>query len=187
MLVKDLIGEAFIGRRKCFISYFAGDREVVERFVERFDGHFIRRSIGVSDDDAFINSDDSNYVMAQIRERFLVDTSITICMLGKCTHSRRYVDWEIKSSLVQGQWEPNGLLGIRLRPDALLPPRFEENWDPSEKKGYAILRDYPASADQLKGWIELAHERRNTHRQYISNPNEMMKYNRQCEVCRETH
>ncbi len=63
----------------------------------------------------FINSTDTDYVMKCIRENYLSDSTVTIVLIGSCTHSRRYVDWEIKSSLRQGQYTtPNGLIGILL-------------------------------------------------------------------------
>ena len=63
--------------------------------------------------------------MNQIREKCLLDSTVTIVLLGKCTHSRRHVDWEIKSSLRQGASAPNGLIGIVLPSQgrgAFLPP-----------------------------------------------------------------
>lgn len=52
--------------------------------------------------------------MRKIREQKLEDSTVTIVLVGSCTHSRRYVDWEVKASLQQGQSLPNGLITINL-------------------------------------------------------------------------
>ena len=58
--------------------------------------------------------------MAEIRRKYLLDSSVTILLIGSCTHSRRYVDWEIKSSLRRGMNVPSGLLAYVL-PSAIPP------------------------------------------------------------------
>jgi hypothetical protein len=82
-------------RRKVFISHYKGDRTEVDEFIERFGNQekvFIPYVLGANDNDDFINSTDPNYVMSQIRKRYLQDTTVTIVLVGSCTHSRRYVD-----------------------------------------------------------------------------------------------
>lgn len=86
-------------RHKCFVSYHHSDQEEVEAFVESFGEEFIAKAVGVSDEDDFIDSDDTDYVMRKIREKYLTDSTVTIVLVGKCTWARRYVDWEIMSSL----------------------------------------------------------------------------------------
>ena len=101
--------------------------------------------------------------MNQIRNKYLEDTTVTIVLIGKCTHSRRYVDWEIKSSLRQGTYTPNGLLGILLPSQgnsAYLPPRFKENWEKGEENCYSRYRSYPTYAKELHEWIEDAYNAR---------------------------
>ena len=58
--------------------------------------------------------------MSEIRRKYLSDSSVTILLVGKCTHSKRYVDWELKTSLRRGSNEPNGLLAYVL-PSAMPP------------------------------------------------------------------
>lgn len=118
-------------RRKCFISYYAGDSLAVEKFITDFKDVFIAKAIGVSSGDDFIDSANSDYVMSKIREKYLGDSTVTICLIGDCTHSRRFIDWELKASLRQGSYTPNGLLGILLPykgDSGILPPRLSENW-----------------------------------------------------------
>jgi hypothetical protein len=178
-------------RRKCFISYYGSDAAEVNNFINDFSDVFIAKVIGVSEGDDFIDSDDSDYVMKRIREKYLGDSTVTICMIGSCTHSRRYIDWELKATLRQGTYTPNGLLGIvlpSLGNSSHLPQRFKDNWNQdNESNGYALYREYPTSKDQLKGWIDSAFERRTTHARYISNSQEMFRYNHKCLVHNATH
>ncbi|MFF2591027.1 TIR domain-containing protein [Peribacillus butanolivorans] len=86
-------------RRKVFISYHKEDQDEVISFIQKFSDDksiFIKRLLSMTDD--IINSNDSKYVMSQIRRKFLQDSTVTLVMIGKCTWARRYVDWEIKSS-----------------------------------------------------------------------------------------
>ncbi len=54
-------------------------------------------------------------VIGQIRTRYIADSTVTMVLVGRCTHSRRHVDWEIRASLRQGDvYTPNGLLGVNL-------------------------------------------------------------------------
>jgi len=186
-------------KRRAFISYFDGDGYWVDQFVKTFGSGgantFIPRGIGITDADDFVHSYDPEYVMSRIREECLEDSSVTIVLVGRCTHSRRYVDWEIKSSLRQaGNEPPNGLLGIIL-PGASIttmlggttlpccPDRLAKNIN----SGYAKWYHYPRSAENLRAWIEDACNARTSRSQVIVNPNEMMKYNARCLVCSQTH
>ena len=180
-------------KRKIFISFHQSDRREADAFIEQWathEGVFVPKVLGASDNDDFINSSDPEYVMGQIRAKYLGDSSVTIVLIGKCTHSRRYVDWEIKSSLRQGNGTPNGLLGIvlpSLGNSAHLPPRFKENWQSGENNCYARYRSAPTSADQLGGWIEDAFSARISRANLINNSADMMKYNAKCDVCGITH
>ena len=101
-------------RRTVFISYYHGDQEAVNKFIRDFSDVFIPKAVGIKDGDFVFNSDNPQYIMRRIREEKLQDSTVTIVLIGRCTHSRRYVDWEIKASLQQGQTLPNGLIGINL-------------------------------------------------------------------------
>ena len=104
-------------KRKVFISSFHNDRVEVDAFIWRwstFEGVFTAKALCTFDNDDFINSTNPEYVMSEIRRKYIGDASVTIVLIGKCTHSRRYVDWEIKASLRQGQSLPNGLLAYVL-------------------------------------------------------------------------
>jgi len=180
-------------KRKVFISFYQGDRAEVETFIDRWaaeEAVFIAKALGALGNDDFIDSGNPAYVMTQIREKYLGDSTVTIVLVGSCTHSRRYVDWEIKSSLRRGTYTPNGLLGIilpSLGESAFLPPRFNDNWDKTEANCYASYRVAPTSASQLGDWIEDAHGARTSQADLIVNHQEMWKYNRECKVHGDTH
>lgn len=180
-------------KRKVFISFHQKDRSEVDSFIELWANKadiFKPKALGVSDNDDFINSTDPEYVIAKIREKYLSDSTVTIVLIGSCTHSRRYVDWEIKSSLRQGSNTPNGLLGIVLPScgnSAHLPQRFKDNWNKDENKCYARYRSYPTTSQQLTDWIEDAFNARTARANLIQNSADMMRYNSKCLVCGVTH
>ncbi len=182
-------------KRKVFISYYGGNKAEADEFVRQWatlQGVFIPKTVGLSGNEKFINSNDTDYVMGEIRRKHLGDSTVTIVLIGKCTHSRRYVDWELKASLRQGLvYTPNGLLGILLssanvNPLPHLPERFGLNFQ-SDERCYARYRYMPTSASELRSWIEDAYQARTTRNDLIQNSADMMKYNSQCRVCEVTH
>lgn len=180
-------------KRKVFITYSHFDELAVNQFINKWayaEGVFVPKALGVRDDDDFINSDDPEYVMARIREKYVGDSSVTIVLIGSCTHSRRYVDWEIKASLRQARdGLPNGLLGILLPPlpRAHLPDRFAKNLRSPDRDGYAPYFYPPSTAQELTSWIENAFRARSTRAQLIVNPQDMMHYNSSCLVHHVSH
>lgn len=175
---------AKMSRRKCFISYHHADEPLVRNFVQTFDHQhdvFIVRRLGEMPDD-LVNSADTDYVMGRIRGDYIKDSTVTIVLAGQCTWGRRYVDWEIQSSLRSGDTiTPNGLLGIKLPTFTKFPDRFELNLKhPNEEDSYAGWIGYPQTLDALERAIDWAFQRRTTHRKYIRNSRDRMGYNRQC-------
>ena len=170
-------------KHRCFVSYNKVNSTAVKDFVEEFSDVFTAKTVGVTDEDDFINSDDNEYVMRRIREKYLSNTTVTIVLIGECTKARKYVDWEIASSLrndpVNGR---SGLLGINMKSFGtrwLAPPRLEDNYDSDDKTGsYALYKTYPSSAQLLRDAIQAAFDRRKTH-----TPNHtgvLFKNNRPC-------
>jgi hypothetical protein len=162
-------------RRTCFISYHQADLPAVDGFIERFGPrNFIKRGITLPDE--VINSGNTDYVLARVRELYIRDSTVTIVLIGRCTWSRRFVDWEIQASLRRSS--PNGLIGVLLdstsRPK--LPPRFQLNRD----SRYARYHYYPPSAATLEAWIADAYQARTTRARHIRNPRERYRYNRRC-------
>ncbi|MBD1582877.1 TIR domain-containing protein [Pseudoalteromonas sp. S16_S37] len=178
-----------MARHKCFISYHKDDEDEVNEFIRNFDHDkdvFITRGIGEEMPGDVINSDDPDYVMKRIRELYLKDSTVTLVMLGKCTWSRKYVDWELQSSLRNGETvTANGLLGIKLpsysKGDGY-PNRLNLNLkqDDSQEDCYARTIDYPKRKDTLTNAIDEAFDRRKTHTKWINNPRDKFKNNRSC-------
>lgn len=69
-----------------FCNYFLPFRKWICNDFARKDGDFD------------FDSNNPEYIMRRIREEKLHDSTVTIVLIGNCTHSRRYVDWEIKAS-----------------------------------------------------------------------------------------
>ena len=172
--------------RKCFISYHHDDQKHVDQFVKTFDeqrGIFIARALGVMDQN-IIDSTDTDYIMRRIREKYLTDSTVTIVLIGRCTWARRYVDWEIASTLRN---DPNnkrsGLVGITLPYMAdqskTLPPRLDDNVK-SGDKGYAKWYKYPTSSSGLAEIIEEAYEARDTKANLIDNIRSLARSNKDC-------
>lgn len=181
-------------KRRVFISHYKEDKTEVEAFINDFcnkQNVFTPYVLGANDNYDFIESDKPDYIMSKIREKYLKDSTVTIVLIGSCTHSRRFVDWEIKSSLRQGtNYTPNGLIGIVLPSQgtsAYLPLRFEENWVSGHKNCYARYWAYPDSAQTLSGWIDDAYNARTSRANLVVNSQDMMKYNSKCKICQVTH
>jgi len=180
-------------KRRVFISHYRGDRGEVDAFITRFagqEGVFTPYVLGANDNDEFINSTNPEYVMTQIRQKYLKDTTVTIVLVGSCTHSRKYVDWELKTSLRQGEYTPNGVMGIILPSQGSscrMPPRLEENWAQGHLDCYARYWVYPSTPQALGEWIEDAYVARTSRAHLINNSQSMMKYNSTCQTHNVTH
>ncbi|RKI09908.1 hypothetical protein D7Y15_22940 [Corallococcus sp. AB030] len=180
-------------KRRVFVSFYGGDEAEVLQFVSRWadrSGVFTPRILHDAYNGVFVDSNDTEYVIGRIRREFIGDSTVTMLLLGKCTHGRRYVDWELKASLRQGAtYSPNGLLAISLpsAPERLyLPERFKKNWA-SDNSKYARWYGPPSSAEQLSGWIEDAYVARTSRADLIENAQDRLLYNRRCRVHDETH
>ena len=175
-------------RHKVFVSYHHEDQEEVDAFIETFDTErdvFISRGVGIDFEDDIINSDNTDYVMRRIRELYLQDSTVTIVLIGKCTWARKYVDWELQSSLRSGATvTPNGLLGIKLPSfdsNNVYPDRLNKNLkEEGQDDCYARCIKYPTRKDTLATYIEDAFKARSTRINLINNPRDRFTYNRSC-------
>ena len=170
-------------KHRCFVSYNKDNSIAVKNFVEEFSDVFTAMTVGITDEDDFINSEDREYVMRRIREKYLSNTTVTIVLIGECTKARKYVDWEIASSLrndpINGR---SGLLGINMKSvgnRALAPPRLNDNYDKEDKaRSYALYQTYPSTAQTLRNAIQTAFDQRKTHAPV--NTRTLFKNNRPC-------
>ncbi len=123
-------------RRKVFVSYHhGGDQAYYDEFSRFFHDQY--EAVRDSSLERIIQSDNTDYVMQQIREQYITGTSCTVILIGAQSHERKYLDWEIKATLDKG----HGLVGIVLPTHAknpageiIVPDRFLDNC----KSGYAI-------------------------------------------------
>lgn len=173
-------------RRKCFVSYHADDVNEVTTFIASFGEVFIPKVIGVSDSDPFVDSENTDYILDRIREKYLTDSTITIVLVGKCTWARKYVDWEVYSSLRNDKNNRrSGLIAIELpsRAGGRLPARVDDNVQRDSRGndiGYGRFYVYPPSATALRRWIEDAFAARTERSYLIDNSRARRRTNAAC-------
>jgi MTH538 TIR-like domain (DUF1863) len=72
-------------KRNVFISSFHNDRAEVDAFIYHWSTLqkvFAPKAICTFDNDDFINSNNPEYVMSEIRRKYIGDASVTIVLLG---------------------------------------------------------------------------------------------------------
>lgn len=172
-------------RHKCFIAYHRADIDAVTMFVDTFADVFIPRVIGVSDSDLFkdpVNSEDEAYIKAQIGAKYLSDSSVTILFAGRCAWSRRYIDWELSSTMrddpVNGR---SGLMAITPSDKSVnkLPARFSDNYV-HNAASYAKFYYFPTSESALRTEIEDAFQARTTRAELINNTRALARLDVPC-------
>jgi hypothetical protein len=172
-------------RHKCFVSYRVTDIDEVERFLDDFGTEFIPRSVGVTEEDDFIQSDDDDYIKRRIREEYLTDSTVTIVLLGSCTWSRKFIDWEISSSLRDDtKNRRSGLLAFPLpsmENSARLPDRIRDNWvEADESSSYALYRAYPTTTPALRRAIDKAFDARTAKTSLVDNSRALATFDSLC-------
>lgn len=82
-----------------------------------------------------VDSDNKQYISSKIREQ-IKGTSVTVVLIGEETADSDWISDEVKWSLEKDP--PNGILGIRISPDAPIPDALNEcgaeivDWDASK-------------------------------------------------------
>lgn len=181
---KSLQASAYT-RHHCFLSYHKSDIDEVATFVERFGDAFFPHVIGVSDSDPIVESDDSAYIMQRIREKYLRSTTVTIVLIGRCTWARRYIDWEISSTLRNDRLNRrSGLMAVTLPSisqyiDRKVPARLQDNIL-NVNQGYARWWQYPRSSEQLRQRIDVVHGYRASRAHLIENRRARKKHSSPC-------
>lgn len=172
-------------RHKCFVSYHVDDVDEVTAFLDEFGSEFIARSVGVTQDDDFVDSTDPEYIKRRIREVYLTDSTVTIVLAGRCTWARKFVDWEISSSLRDDSVNKrSGLLAMPLpsmNNASVLPARIKDNWvqnDPASS--YAVYASYPTYASVLRARIEGAFAARTAKSDLVNNSQSLRQTNAAC-------
>jgi len=100
-----------IPKHKVFISYHhANDQSYKEGLVNS--DIFIDASVDTGDIDDSLSD---QAIRQKIRDEYLKDSSVTIVIVGTETKNRKHIDWEIYSSMYDGQVnKKSGVLVINL-------------------------------------------------------------------------
>ncbi len=100
-----------IPKHKVFISYHhSNDQAYKEGLIES--DIFIDASVDTGDIDEGLSD---QAIRQKIRDEYLKDSSVTIVLVGTETKNRKHVDWEIYSSMYDGQVnKKSGVLVINL-------------------------------------------------------------------------
>ncbi|WEG10085.1 TIR domain-containing protein [Microbacterium horticulturae] len=146
---------------------------------------FIPRAIGMEEDGSdIIDSTNVAYIRQTIRSKFLKDSTVTLLAVGECTWARKFVDWELYTSL-RSDPTPNGLLAVQLpsvsgsRPK--LPERLSLNLGKGDEKGYANYYVAPGSQNTLRSWIQEAFEGRTSRLGLLNLGGALRERNSTCE------
>ncbi len=161
-------------KRKVFISFHhANDWTWFEQFKKLFSSNyevFYDQSV-----DGSIRSNDTEYVNRRIREEFIKGSSVTVVLCGAETWKRKYVDWEIYSTLHL----EHAVLGIILpsvtrgeNNSAIVADRLHENI----VSGYIHHIDWTSDPAVIKTAIEEA-IRKSSDKSKIINSREKMSRN----------
>lgn len=101
---------------KCFISFKTEDMEYKKTIQEDLKIDMIDKSLNEA-----IESDDEDYIMRKIREDYLSDSTVTICLIGSKSaenclfEDQTYIKRELQASLYNGNNNTrNGILGVVL-------------------------------------------------------------------------
>ena len=141
-------------KRKVFISYHhERDQFWFDYFTRTFSDEYEVFQDQSLDDE--VDSEDLEYVNRVIREDYINGSSLTIVLCGSETWKRRFIDWEIGSTL---KYE-HALLGILIPGTQsgsdgkfAVPDRLNDNI----QSGYAGFVNWPSTAAELKVQIEAA-------------------------------
>ena len=146
-------------RPKVFVSYHhKNDQEYYNYFSELFSNDYeILYDASV---DRKIDSDDTEYQIRRIREKYITGTSLTIVLCGAETWKRKFVDWEICATLNK----KHALLGINLPTNPInqygkyiVPGRLYENIE----SGFAGVIQWTTDPKELYHAIIMAREKAN--------------------------
>lgn len=170
-------------RHKVFVSFHEKDRSYRELFAKHMGSDVVDKSVGDGDIDPELKVDTTR---GKIRDEFIADATVTVVLVGRCTWQRKYVDWEIGSSLRDTRKNSRcGMIGILLptHPDfgkptfqgSLIPPRLADN--AGSDGAFAKIYDWPEpwSTATVRNWIHAAFDRRdavvpdNSRKQFVRN------------------
>ncbi|PGM06381.1 MULTISPECIES: TIR domain-containing protein [Bacillus] len=142
-------------RRQVFVSYHHKNDQTKADYLKEFYGQnntLIDRSLPEA-----LNSENDDYILSVIRTKHLKSSTVTIVLVGSETYKRKWVDWEIYSSLRSSDTRTrNGLLAIILPTATIIPARLQDNID----SGYAVKMKWENISWQLESKIQEAFSKR---------------------------
>jgi hypothetical protein len=125
-------------KHKVFISYYHGDDQKYAYSLKKFYGNAIIDK-SLDEDIGYLSN---NGILNLIRRERLIDSTVTVVLVGMHTYGRKWVDWEIYASLrPYGYRTINGLVGIYLPRHSNKDFRLTDN----------ILSDYAVGIE----WADL--------------------------------
>ena len=175
-------------RHRVFVSYYhredQGYRERFERLFSDFHGIMVSESVELGDIDPNLKTET---IRQKIRDEYLRDSTVTVVLVGEHTWQRKFVDWEIGSSIRRTEYNPrSGLLGILLPtyprpPDNpnnyyihTIPPRLYDNIE----CGYAKIYNWSENPRTVRSWIHDAFLLRRSTEILPDNSRDSFKNNR---------
>jgi Thoeris protein ThsB, TIR-like domain len=153
-------------RHKVFVSYYhANDQGYRDQFERLMSDHYdimVSKSVNPYEIDDNLQTET---IRQKIRDEYLRDSSVTVVLIGTDTWKRKYVDWEIGSSIRDTAYNSrSGLLGIFLPSFPFsgnsfdqykIPPRLYDNWK-NENRRYADLYRWNTNPSEVSQWIHNA-------------------------------
>ena len=175
-------------RHRVFVSYYHDEdqyyRNIFERLFSDIHDIMVSESVEIGDIDPNLNTEK---IRQKIRDEYLRDSTVTVVLVGAHTWQRKFVDWEIGSSIRQTKYNSrSGLLGILLPtyprpPDRprnyythTIPPILHDNI----KRGYAKIYGWSDDPDTIQSWIHDAFQRRRSTEILPDNSRDSFRYNR---------
>ena len=171
MYNRQLFGRQMNDRHRVFVSYYhkedQGYREYFEGLFSDIHDIMISESVEMGDiDDTSLSTDRIRQI---IRDDYLKDSTVTVVLVGEHTWQRKFVDWEIGSSIRDTKNNPrSGLLGILLPTYTgynynnntydpyTIPPRLYDNI----QTGYAEIYNWNENPSDVQSWIHEAFKKR---------------------------
>ena len=156
-------------RHRVFVSYYHAEDQGYRNWFELLfsDIHdiILTESVEIGDIDPDLPAERIHQI---IRDEYLRDSTVTVVLVGAHTWQRKFVDWEIGSSIRQTKHSSrSGLLGILLPTydpgrdptkynRYTIPPRLYDNI----KCGFAKIYNWSEDPSEVQGWIHDAFKRR---------------------------
>jgi len=177
-------------RHRVFVSYYHNDdQQYREGFEDLFSEYYdimVSESVEMGDIHPNLPTERIRQI---IRDDYLRDSTVTVVLVGRRTWQRKFVDWEIGSSLRHTQKNKrSGLLGILLPTfprhtvlSGTLPPALSDNirtvyfnrrpisYDyrtipprlhDNIERGFAKIYPWSDDPDTVQSWIHEAFQRR---------------------------